>query len=182
MLTGSLICLWVPPPPLTSFFPTMPTGKTDSPQKAFEIVCVCACVCVHGSVNPFCQVLAQSFLSKLPAGTWSPLCWWEELEEKACGTPAAPRLGPGPSARQRPGLGFAVCRGSVWQLWVTLQSPLPGTPQCNPAFPFTPRKRGKKDNYTHIQQPPFPSLSTLLHLWCKAYKKKTFVKFLVFCK
>lgn len=56
---------------------------------------------------------------------------------------------PRPLRPQGPGLGFAARRGSVWQLWLTLQSPLPGTPQCNPAFPFTPRKRGKK-TITHI--------------------------------
>lgn len=55
---------------------------------------------MHASVNPFCQVLAQPFLSKLPAWSQSPLCWWEELEEKACGTPAAPRPSPGPSTHE----------------------------------------------------------------------------------
>lgn len=64
------------------------------------------CVCMHASVNPFCQVLAQPILSKLPAWSWSPLCWWEKLEEKACGTPTAPRPGPGPSAR----------KGRAWDL------------------------------------------------------------------
>lgn len=147
------------------------------PWKAF------VCMCVRASVNPFCQVLAQAFLSKLPAWSRSPLCWWEELEEKACGTPAAPRPCPGSSARRGLGLGFGSRRGSVWQLWLTLQSPLPGTPQRNPAFSFTPRKRGEKDNYTHIQRPPSPSRPTVLHLRCMAaYQsyKKTFAKFLVF--
>lgn len=146
-----------PPPPSLHFFPTMPTGKTDSPKSVWACVCAFAHVCVWASVNPFCQALAQSFLSKLPAWSWSPLVLVEEgLEEKACGTPAAPRPGPRLLHPQWPGLGFGVCRGSVWQLWLTLQSPLPRTPQFNPTFPFTPRKRGEKDNYTHIQQPTSP--------------------------
>lgn len=37
------------------------------PKKRSEFVCVCARVCMRASVNPFCQVLAQPFLSKLPA-------------------------------------------------------------------------------------------------------------------
>lgn len=98
MLTGCLIYLWFFSPLLHLFFPTMPTGKTDSPKSIR--VCVCVSVCMHASVNPFCQVLAQPFLSKLPAWSWSPLCWWEELKEKAYGTPAAPRPGLGPSAHE----------------------------------------------------------------------------------
>lgn len=65
------------------------------------------CVCtrgVHGcalsSVNPFCQVSVQPFLSKLPAWSQSLLCWWEGWEEKAFGTPVAPSPSPGPSAHE----------------------------------------------------------------------------------
>lgn len=144
----------------------MPTGKTDSPQKAFEIVCVY--VCVYASVNPFCQVLAQSFLSKLPAGTWSPLCWWEELEEKACGTPAAPRPGPGPSAREKPGPGIWCAPGLCVAAVSDASIASPRDAPAQPCIPFhTSETGGKKDNYTHIQQPPFPVClqSCIIDVW-----------------
>lgn len=95
-LTASLIYLCFFSSPTSSFsFPPCPQARQTAP-KALEFVWVC----MRASVNPFCQALAQPFLSKLPAWSRSPLCWWEELEEKACGTPAAPRPSPGPSAHE----------------------------------------------------------------------------------
>lgn len=98
MLTGSLIYLrFFFSPPTSSFFSHHAHRQDRQPKKHWGL---CECVCMHASVNPFCQVFAQPFLSKLPAWSWSPLCWWEELEEKAYGTPAAPRPGLGPSAHE----------------------------------------------------------------------------------
>lgn len=171
---------------LSFSFPTMPAGEKDSPKKPRSL-CVFL-LCMHASVNPFCQVLARPFLSKLPAWSQSPLVLvrgagrkglWDSCCSQAQSRPLHPR---------GPGLGFAARRGSVWQLWLTLQSPLPGTPQRNPAFPFTPRKRGEKDNYTHIQQPPSPSLSITLRLGSRMgvllfpRSVEAFLGFFVFCK
>lgn len=70
MLTWSLIYL-----PSASYFPTMPTGKTGSTKKHLSMyVCEYVLLKEWGSVNPFCQFLAQPFLSKLPAWSQSPLC------------------------------------------------------------------------------------------------------------
>lgn len=158
----------------------MPTGKTDSPQKAFEIVCVY--VCVYASVNPFCQVLAQSFLSKLPAGTWSPLCWWEELEEKACGTPAAPRPGPGPSAREKPGPGIWCAPGLCVAAVSDASIASPRDAPAQPCIPFHTSETGGGKRQLHTYSATsLPSLSAILHHWCTAYEN-TFAKFLVFCK
>lgn len=124
------------------------------------------CVFLRASVNPFCQVSAELFLSKLPAGSLSLLCWWEKLEEKACGTPAAPRLGLGSSARKGRAwdlvLERALCGSCDWRF----NRLSPGRPM-QPYIPcHTSETGGGKDNYTHIQQPHTPSLSTVLQLWC----------------
>lgn len=168
ILTGSLIYIWFPPPhthsTLSFSFPPCPQARQTAP-KAFGFVCVR--VCMHASVNPFCQVLAQPFLSKLPAWSRSPLCWWEELEEKAFGTPAAPRPSPGPSAHEGRAwdlLYAGLCVAAVTD--ASIASPR-DTP-VQPCIPFHTSETGEKDNYTHIQQPPSHSLSTALHLWCPA--------------
>lgn len=136
--------------PTSSFFsPHYAYRQHRQPSKAFEFVCVW--VCMHASVNPFCQVLAQPFLSKLPAWSWSPLCWWEELEEKVCGTPAAPR--PGPSSYTREGWAWDFLR--AWALcgscdWRFNRLSL-GHPSATLHSLSHLGNGGEKDNYTHIQ-------------------------------
>lgn len=178
MLSQDLICLFFYPhlvPP-----PSPPRAlRQDRQLQSIPVgvwVCVCMPLLTH-SIPP------QPFLSKLPAWPQSPLCWWEELEEKACGSPAAPRPGRGPLCLRGPGLGFAACHGSVWQLWLTLQSPRCGTPQYNPAFPFTPRKRGGK-TITHIFSTPShthphrrPGAPTYGHFLAPLYIYKKIKKF-----
>lgn len=104
-------------------FPPCPQARQTA-RKAF--------VCLRASVNPFCQVSAEPFLSKLPAWSLSLLCWWEKLEEKACGTPAAPRLGLGSSARKDRAwdlvLARALCGSCDWRF----NRRSPGRPSATP--------------------------------------------------
>lgn len=95
-LTGSLISLKLF---FASFISHYLQRQDGQPKKH-----LCVRVCV--SINPFCQASTQPFLSKLPAWSRSLLCWGEKLEEKACGTPAAPR----------PGLCGRRSRGWAWDL------------------------------------------------------------------
>lgn len=145
MLTGSLI--YISPPHTLSFsFPPCPQARQTAPE-AFGFVSVR--VCMHASVNPFCQVFGSAFSKQTPSMIPVPLVLVRGVGRKGLWDSCCSSAQSRPLRPWGPGLGFAARRGSVWQLWLTLQSPLPGTPQCKPAFPFTPRKRGKK-TITHI--------------------------------
>lgn len=165
MLTGSLIYIWFLSPRVIFYFPTMPTGKTDSPQRPRCVSPVPVRAHVHGcvlsSVNPFCQVSARPFLSKLPAWSRSLLCWWEEWEEKAFGIPVAPSPSPGPSAHEgrawdllRAGALYGSCEWRFNRL-------SPG----HPCIPFHTSETGGK-RQLHTYSAASPSLQATSLLYC----------------
>jgi len=178
MLTGSFIYLWFTLV-LASFYSPHHAHRKD--RESWKVF-VCVFVCVRASVNPFCQVLAQPFLSKLPAWSRSPLCWWEELEEKACGTPAAPR----------PGLCGRRSRGRAWDLvragalcgscdWRFNRLSL-GHPNAT-LHSLSHLGNGGKKTITHIfSNLPLPVCpqSRISDVWPFTRAIKTFAKFLVF--
>lgn len=184
------------PPPLQTSLISHHAHRQDrqSQRKAFQLVLVymhvCVCVQIRAFFNPFCQALAQPFLSKLPAWSWSPLVLLREARIKGpVGLPLLPGPVRGHSAPQRPGSGIwsapgprvaAVTDASIASPWdVPAQTPHSLSHLGNGWV----RVEGGRDNYTHIQQPPPRLMSTILQLWCMAiYQsyKKTFAKFLVF--
>lgn len=148
---------------LSFTFPPCLQARLTDHKGLGVLACVCACVHVRvpPPVNPFCQVSVQPFLSKLPAWSRSPLCWWEEWEEKAFGTPVAPSPSPGPFAHE--GRAWDLLRAGA--LYGSCDWRFNRLSLGHPCIPFHTSETGEKDNYTHIQQ---PRPLCKLHLWCTA--------------